>query len=100
MKPVQVQFPDKYVEGVDELVRKEFYPSRSAAGRSAVRNMLKKLGLLPKKDEERIAYGIDPRRGIDVEVKNRILAQIKADEVNMEAYKAKKLFKEIGFIEY
>jgi Arc/MetJ-type ribon-helix-helix transcriptional regulator len=42
MKLVTVLLPEAYLEGLDELVRSSMYPSRSAAIRSAVRDMLKK----------------------------------------------------------
>jgi len=42
MKLVTVLLPEAYLEGLDELVRANMYPSRSSAIRSAVRDMLKK----------------------------------------------------------
>jgi Arc/MetJ-type ribon-helix-helix transcriptional regulator len=42
MKLVTTLLPEAYLEGLDELVRHNMYPSRSAAIRSAVRDMLKK----------------------------------------------------------
>jgi Arc/MetJ-type ribon-helix-helix transcriptional regulator len=42
MKLVTVLLPEAYLEGLDELVRSNMYPSRSSAIRSAVRDMLKK----------------------------------------------------------
>ncbi|UCF59467.1 MAG: ribbon-helix-helix protein, CopG family [Candidatus Bathyarchaeota archaeon] len=42
MKLVTVLLPEAYLEGLDELVRAAMYPSRSAAIRAAVRDMLKK----------------------------------------------------------
>ncbi|MEM3622304.1 MAG: ribbon-helix-helix domain-containing protein [Candidatus Bathyarchaeia archaeon] len=42
VKLVTVLLPEAYLEGLDELVRANMYPSRSAAIRSAVRDMLKK----------------------------------------------------------
>ena len=42
MKIVTVVFPKEYVKGLHELVRSGMYPSRSAAIRAAVRDMLKK----------------------------------------------------------
>jgi len=42
MKLVTVLLPEAYLEGLDELVRASMYPSRSAAIRSAVRDMLKR----------------------------------------------------------
>lgn len=37
-----VLLPEAYLEGLDELVRRNMYPSRSAIIRSAVRDLLKK----------------------------------------------------------
>jgi len=42
MKLVTVLLPEAYLDGLDDLVRSSMYPSRSAAIRSAVRDMLKK----------------------------------------------------------
>jgi len=42
LKLVTVLLPEAYLEGLDELVRSGMYPSRSAAIRAAVRDMLKK----------------------------------------------------------
>jgi len=42
MKLVTVLLPEAHLEGLDELVRANMYPSRSAAIRSAVRDLLKK----------------------------------------------------------
>ena len=42
LKLVTVLLPEAYLEGLDELVRASMYPSRSAAIRSAVRDMLKR----------------------------------------------------------
>ncbi len=42
MKLVTVLLPEAYLTGLDELVRRNMYPSRSAAIRSAVRDLLKK----------------------------------------------------------
>ncbi|MEM2975431.1 MAG: ribbon-helix-helix domain-containing protein [Candidatus Bathyarchaeia archaeon] len=42
MKLVTVLLPEAYLAGLDELVRANMYPSRSAAIRSAVRDLLKK----------------------------------------------------------
>lgn len=42
MKLVTVLLPEAYLEGLDELVRRNMYPSRSAIIRSAVRDLLKK----------------------------------------------------------
>ena len=42
VKLVTVLLPEAYLEGLDELVRANMYPSRSSAIRSAVRDMLKR----------------------------------------------------------
>ena len=42
MKIVTVLLPEAYIEGLEELVRSGMYPSRSAAIRTAVRDMVKK----------------------------------------------------------
>ncbi len=42
MKLVTVLLPEACLEGLDELVRLNLYPSRSAAIRAAVRDMLKR----------------------------------------------------------
>jgi len=42
MKLVTLLLPEAYLEGLEELVRAAMYPSRSAAIRAAVRDMLKK----------------------------------------------------------
>jgi len=42
MKLVTVKLPEALIEGLDELIRSGMYPSRSAAIRAAVRDMLKK----------------------------------------------------------
>ena len=42
MKLVTVLLPEAYLEGLDELVRENMYPSRSAAIRAAVRDLLKR----------------------------------------------------------
>jgi Arc/MetJ-type ribon-helix-helix transcriptional regulator len=39
---VSLKIPDMLVEGMDELVRRGLYPSRSAVMRAAVRDLLKK----------------------------------------------------------
>ena len=41
-KLVTVLLPEAYLEGLDELVRANMYPSRSSAIRSSVRDLLKK----------------------------------------------------------
>ena len=42
MKLVTLKMPKALIDGLDELSRSGMYPSRSAAIRSAVRDMLKK----------------------------------------------------------
>jgi len=42
MKLVTVLLPEAYLEGLDELVRQNMYPSRSAAIRAAVRDLLRR----------------------------------------------------------
>ncbi|MFQ6076800.1 MAG: ribbon-helix-helix domain-containing protein [Candidatus Bathyarchaeia archaeon] len=42
MKLVTVKLPEAMIEGIDELVRTGMYPSRSAAIRAAVRDLLKR----------------------------------------------------------
>jgi len=42
VKLVTVLLPEAYLEGLDELVRANMYPSRSSAIRSSVRDLLKK----------------------------------------------------------
>ncbi|KYH39639.1 MAG: hypothetical protein AYL31_009080 [Candidatus Bathyarchaeota archaeon B26-1] len=42
MKLVTVMLPEACLEGLDELVRMNLYPSRSAAIRAAVRDLLKR----------------------------------------------------------
>ncbi|NIP67206.1 ribbon-helix-helix protein, CopG family [Candidatus Bathyarchaeota archaeon] len=41
MRVVSVLFPEEYLKGLDQLVRTGMYPSRSAAIRIAVRDLLK-----------------------------------------------------------
>lgn len=41
MKLVTVKLPEALIAGLDELTRSGMYPSRSAAIRTAVRDMLK-----------------------------------------------------------
>lgn len=41
MKMVTVKMPKRYVGGLDRLVRRKMYPSRSAAIRTAIRDLLK-----------------------------------------------------------
>ena len=41
MKLVTVKLPAALVEGIDELIRGGMYPSRSAAVRAAVRDLVK-----------------------------------------------------------
>jgi Arc/MetJ-type ribon-helix-helix transcriptional regulator len=42
VKLVTVLLPEAYLEGLDDLVRMNMYPSRSAAIRAAVRDLLKR----------------------------------------------------------
>jgi Arc/MetJ-type ribon-helix-helix transcriptional regulator len=42
MKLLSLKMPDALVEGMDELVRRGLYPSRSAVIRKAVRDLLRK----------------------------------------------------------
>ena len=42
MKLITVHLPESYVEGLDELVKRKRYPSRSEAIRVAVRDLLAK----------------------------------------------------------
>jgi len=42
MKLVTVKIPEQFLEGLDELVRKGIYTSRSEAIRIAIRDLLKK----------------------------------------------------------
>jgi antitoxin ParD1/3/4 len=42
MKLVTVLLPEAYLEGLDDLVRANMYPSRSSAIRAAVRDLLKR----------------------------------------------------------
>ena len=42
MKLVSVKMPEALIQGMDELVRRGVYPSRSAVMRTAVRDLLKK----------------------------------------------------------
>jgi antitoxin ParD1/3/4 len=42
MKLLSLKMPDALVEGMDELVRRRLYPSRSAVIRAAVHDLLKK----------------------------------------------------------
>ncbi|PUA32920.1 MAG: CopG family transcriptional regulator [Candidatus Terraquivivens tikiterensis] len=41
MKLVSVKMPEALIDGIDELVRLNLYPSRSAVIRAAVRDLLK-----------------------------------------------------------
>jgi Arc/MetJ-type ribon-helix-helix transcriptional regulator len=41
MKLVSVKLPEALIDGLEELVKSAMYPSRSAAIRTAVRDMLK-----------------------------------------------------------
>ncbi|MEM0223938.1 MAG: ribbon-helix-helix domain-containing protein [Nitrososphaerota archaeon] len=42
MKLISVKMPEALIEGMDELVRRGAYPSRSAVMRTAVRDLLRK----------------------------------------------------------
>jgi Arc/MetJ-type ribon-helix-helix transcriptional regulator len=42
MKTVTFKIPEALIEGIDELVRSGMYPSRSAAIRAAVRDLLRR----------------------------------------------------------
>lgn len=42
LKLISVKMPEALIEGMDELVKKGVYPSRSALMRTAVRDLLKK----------------------------------------------------------
>lgn len=42
MKLISVKLPEALIEGMDELVKKRIYPSRSAILRAAVRDLLKR----------------------------------------------------------
>jgi len=42
MKLISVKLPEALIDGMDELVRKRVYPSRSAIMRAAVRDLLKR----------------------------------------------------------
>ena len=42
MKLVTVKIPEALIDGMDELVKKGMYPSRSSAVRTAVRDLLRK----------------------------------------------------------
>ncbi|MEM2925932.1 MAG: ribbon-helix-helix domain-containing protein [Candidatus Bathyarchaeia archaeon] len=42
MKLVTIKLPEALIEGIDELVRSGMYPSRSAAIRAAVRDLLRR----------------------------------------------------------
>ncbi|MCS7135908.1 MAG: ribbon-helix-helix domain-containing protein [Nitrososphaerota archaeon] len=54
MKLISVKMPEALIEGMDELVKKGLYPSRSAVMRMAVRDLLKnELGKFKSKDNER-----------------------------------------------
>jgi len=42
LKLISVKMPEALIEGMDELVKRGVYPSRSAVMRTAVRDLLKK----------------------------------------------------------
>lgn len=41
MKSVSIMLPEDYTDGLDDLVKTGMYPSRSAAIRTAIRDLLK-----------------------------------------------------------
>ena len=41
MKIITVHLPDSFIEGLDELVRRQIYPNRSEAIRYSIRDLLK-----------------------------------------------------------
>ena len=49
MKTVTLYVPEEFLDGLNELVRRKFYPSRSEIIRSAIRDHLK---TGPTKEEE------------------------------------------------
>jgi len=54
MRLISVKMPEALIEGMDELVRKGMYPSRSAVMRMAVRDLLKsELGRIKSSGQER-----------------------------------------------
>lgn len=42
MRLITVHLPESYIEGLNELIQRNIYPSRSEAIRVAVRDLLKK----------------------------------------------------------
>lgn len=42
MKLISVKMPEALIDGMDELIKKGVYPSRSALMRTAVRDLLRK----------------------------------------------------------
>jgi len=42
LRVVSVKLPDSYIEGIDELVKRGIYTSRSDAIRAAIRELLRK----------------------------------------------------------
>ena len=42
MKLITLNLPDRYLDGIEVLVREEIYPNRSEAIRSAIRDLLRK----------------------------------------------------------
>jgi len=41
-KMISIYLPERYIEDLDVLVKKKMYPSRSAAIRTAVRDLIRK----------------------------------------------------------
>ena len=44
MKVVTVHLPEAYLEAIDELVKKGYYPNRAEAIRMAVRDLIRREG--------------------------------------------------------
>ena len=42
MKLITLNLPDRYLDGIEMLVREEIYPNRSEAIRTAIRDMLRR----------------------------------------------------------
>ncbi|MDT7878782.1 MAG: ribbon-helix-helix domain-containing protein [Candidatus Caldarchaeales archaeon] len=42
MKLISVKLPEALIQGMDELIKKKVYPSRSAIMRAAVRDLLRR----------------------------------------------------------
>ncbi len=41
MKPITIHLPEHYLDALDELVRKRYYPNRAEAIRMAIRDFIK-----------------------------------------------------------